>query len=223
MVLGPVYSADGERYTGNMRTHQQVLFIHGGMTFNSKTAYLRYLRTRPISLVEQPRWSRGYLTTALGPRFEVIRPRMPLQDNARYADWKIAFERYVPLLSKNAIVVGASLGGVFLAKYLSEHRLRTPLRSVFLVCPPFDNTHSIASDKLYGGFVLQKDLSLIRKNVRSLTMLFSHDDPSVPPYHMRRYAEKLPWATTIMYYDKNGHFRVPTFPEIISMIKKVST
>jgi len=198
---------------------QQLLIVHGGMTFKTQKDYLKYLRTRPVALEKKAKWSEVYLDRALGKKFLIIRPRMPLSENAKYSDWKIAFERYVPLLKRNAILIGSSLGGCFLAKYLSEHRFPKRLRAVYLVCPPFDNTHSIAEDKLYGGFVLKKDMSLLQKNTRKLTLMFSHDDPSVPPYHARRFAKALPHATVIMYRNKHGHFRVSTFPEIVRMLK----
>ena len=198
---------------------QQLLIVHGGMTFDTKKAYLRYLKTRPVVLRKKAKWSEAYLDRALGTKFQIIRPRMPLSENAKYADWKIAFERYIPLLRRNAILIGSSLGGCFLAKYLSEHRYPKKLRAVYLVCPPFDNTHSIASDKLYGGFVLKKNLSLLESNARKLTLMFSHDDPSVPPYHAKRFAQALPGAKVVMYRNKRGHFRVSAFPEIVRMLK----
>jgi predicted alpha/beta hydrolase family esterase len=202
-----------------MKHAQQLLLIHGGMTFKNRKDYVKYLRTRPVSLEDRQHWSRANLDKALGPKFRAIRPRMPLQDNARYEEWEIAFERYIPLLKHGVILIGTSLGGTFLAKYLSEHRFPKKLRALYLVCPPFDNTHSIASDKLYGGFVLKKNLSLLEKNVKKLTLMFSHDDPSVPPYHAKRFAKALPHAKVIMYRNKRGHFRVSTFPEIVKMLK----
>ena len=65
---------------------------------------------------------------------------MPLQENAKYNDWKIFFERYIPFLRNNVILIGASLGGIFLAKYLSENKFPKKILSTYLICPPFDNT-----------------------------------------------------------------------------------
>lgn len=198
---------------------QQLLIVHGGMTFKTRKDYLKYLRNWPVSLEERQHWNRANLDKALGPKFQIIRPRMPLSDNAKYRDWEITFERYIPLLKRDAILIGVSLGGIFLAQYLSEHRFPKKLRAVYLVCPPFDNTHSIASDKLYGGFVLKSDLSLLERNAKKLTLMFSHDDPSVPPYHAKQYAKRLPHAKVVMYRNKHGHFRVSTFLEIVRMLK----
>jgi predicted alpha/beta hydrolase family esterase len=51
-------------------------------------------------------------------------------------------------------------------------------------------------------------------------MLFSGDDECVPVYHAEQYRKKIPNAEIIIYKSKNGHFNVPTFPEIVKMIKE---
>ena len=92
------------------------------MTFKSQKDYVRFLETREISLEKRIRWHGGYLDKELGRKFEIIRPQMPLAENAKYSDWKIYFERHIPYLKNNIILIGSSLGGIFLAKYLSENK-----------------------------------------------------------------------------------------------------
>lgn len=195
----------------------QVLFIHGGMTFKTEEGYLTYLHTREISLEKRNRWHGEYLDRKLGSRYDVIRPRMPLQDNATYRDWKIMFERYLPLLGERFVLIGLSLGGIFLAKYLSENKLPRKALSVFLVCPPFDDTLSM--EELAGGFDLGSDLSSIEKNSEHLHLLFSSNDEVVPPAHAEKYRAALPDADIVIYDDKNGHFKVAKFSEIARMIR----
>ena len=194
----------------------QVLLIHGGMTFKNEKGYLRYLKTKKISVRKKIYWSGEYLEKSLGRKFEIIRPRMPLQDNAKYRDWKIVFERYLTLLKKDYILIGSSLGGIFIAKYLSENKLRKKALSVYLVCPPFDNT--LSTEDLVGGFTLKNDLSLIEKNCKNLHLLFSKDDDVVHISHANKYKEKLKNAHIVVYKSKNGHFNITKFPEIVTMI-----
>lgn len=194
----------------------QILMVHGGMTFKNEKDYVHYLKTRKISTKKRPYWEAN-LEEKLQNKFEIIRPRMPLQDNAKYRDWKVAFERYIPLLRKNPILIGSSLGGIFLAKYLSEHKLPKIALSVYLVCAPFDNDLPI--EDLVGGFRLKTDLSLLEKNCKNLHLLFSKDDDVVPASHAEKYAKKLKKAHIIVYKSKKGHFTVPRFLEIIKMIK----
>jgi len=204
-----------------MQKKIQIVFIHGGMTFKNRKDYVRYLKTKKISIEKRVRWDGDYLDTKLGRKFEIIRPRMPLPEYATYGDWKIYFERYIPFLRHNVILIGGSLGGIFLAKYLSEHKFPKKILATYLVCPPFDNiTDKIASSEdLVGGFKLKANLSLLEKNSKKLYLLFSKDDDSVPVSHARKYRKKLKNAKIIIYKSKNGHFKIPTFPEIIRMIK----
>ncbi len=155
--------------------------VHGGMTFKNEKDYLHFLKTRKISAKKKISWSGDFLDKKLGNGFEIIRPRMPLQDNAKYRDWKIFFERYLPLLRNNAILIGSSLGGIFLAKYLSEKKLPKKALSVYLICPPFDNT--VGGEDLVGGFALKSNLSLLERNTKNLHLLFSKDDKTVPVAH----------------------------------------
>ena len=200
-----------------MRKQIHILHIHGGMTFKNQRDYLRFLKTMKISLEKRISWTGEYLEKNLGKSFKVISPRMPLQDYAKYADWEIVFQRYLSLIKTPFILIGKSLGGIFLAKYLSEHKLSKKALSVYLVCPPFDNTTQ--GEDLVGGFRLKKDISLIEKNCKNLYLLFSKDDNVVPIEHAQKYKTKLNKAKIIIYNSKNGHFNISKFPEIIKMIK----
>ena len=139
----------------------QILMIHGGSTFKNRKDYLHSLKTRKISIKRRIFWAGNYINKKLGKNFEIIKPRMPLQDNAKYSEWKIHFERHFPKLRNNIILIGSSLGGIFLAKYLSENKFPKKILSTYLICPPFDDT--IPTEDLVGGFKLKSDLSLIEK------------------------------------------------------------
>ena len=194
----------------------QIFYIHGGNTFNNKSNYLNFLKTRKIK-TENIKWGDAYLQNSLGELFQIIKPRMPLQDYATYEEWKLHFERHFPYLNDDIILIGSSLGGIFLAKYLSENKFPKRILSTYLVCPPFDNT--LPGDELVGGFELGANLSLIETNSKNLNLLFSKDDDVVPVSHAEKYRAKLPSANIVVYENKNGHFVVSEFQEIVEMIK----
>lgn len=200
-----------------MKSKKQIFIIHGGMTFKNRKDYLHFLRTRKISIERKISWTGDYLDKELGKRFQIIRPRMPLQDNAKYEEWKINFERFFPLLKNNIILIGSSLGGTFLAKYLSEHKFPKKILAAYLICPPFDNT--LTGEDLVGGFTLKSNLSLLEKNTLNLSLFFSKDDDVVPVSHTEKYRSKLSRAEIIIYESKKGHFNISKFPEIVKMIK----
>lgn len=113
----------------------QLLYISGGRTHKNKKDYLKMLKTRKISIEKKGGWDGEYLNKKLGKKLQIIRPRMPLRDDAKYKEWKIHFEKYFPHLKNNIILIGQSLGGIFLAKYLSENRFPKKILSTYLVCP----------------------------------------------------------------------------------------
>ncbi len=193
-----------------------MLLVHGGMTFKNEKDYLHYLKTKKVTTKKKISWAGNYLEKSLGKRFEIISPRMPLQDFAKYRDWKIFFERYLSLIKNKYILIGSSLGGVFLAKYLSENKLRKKVLSVYLVCPPFDNT--LSAEDLVGGFKLKNNLSLVEKNCKNLHLLFSKDDDVVHVSHSDKYRKKFQRAHIVVYKSKGGHFNIAKFPEIVKMI-----
>lgn len=200
-----------------MKKKTQIFLIHGGMTFKKQKDYLHFLKTREISIEKKRRWSDDYLLKKLSKKFEIIKPSMPLPENSKYNDWKIYFERYLPYLRNNIILIGKSLGGIFLAKYLSEHKFPKKILSTYLICPPFDNT--VIGEQLVNRFKLKSDLSLLEKNSKNLYLMFSKDDNVVPVSHAEKYRKKLKNAKIIIYKSKNGHFKISKFPEIIKMIK----
>ena len=195
----------------------QIFIIPGGMTFKSKKDYLHFLKTREVSIEEKIRWTDEFLKKNLGQNFEIIRPRMPLQDNAKYEEWKIHFENFFPQLQNNIILIGSSLGGIFLAKYLSENKFPKKILSTYLICPPYDNT--LSGEDLVGGFKLKANLSLLEKNSQNLYLMFSKDDDVVPIAHAEKFKKKLKNANFIIFESKNGHFKISEFPEIVKMIK----
>lgn len=201
-----------------MNPKTQIFIVDGGMTFKSKKDYINFLKNREVSIKKPDWWTDEFLKQSLSQNFDIIKPRMPLQDNAKYTEWKIHFEKYIPYLQNNLILIGQSLGGIFLAKYLSENKFPKKILSTFLIAPPYDNT--LPGEDLVGGFRLKSDLSLLEKSSGNLYLMFSKDDETVPISHAKKFQEKLKSANFIIYESKNGHFRIPEFPEIVELIKR---
>ena len=195
---------------------KQLLFIHGGMTFNNHEEYINYLRTRTIRIVNDPHWNEKFLDEELYD-FQIIKPKMPRKENSVYEEWKIHFERHTEFIEDNVTLVGFSLGGVFLAKYLSENKYPKKINSLHLIAPPFDG--SMPEEDLAGGFELSDDLSLIEEQCSNVHLYFSKDDFIVPIQHASLYKEKLPNSNFHIFESKNGHFLTPEFPELIKNIK----
>ena len=187
------------------------MVIHGGNPFKTYKEYISFLKNRRID-IERYRsaksdWKRT-LGKALGARFEVLLPDMPNPLNAKYAEWKIWFEKFVPYCRPGIVFVGHSLGGLFLAKYLSETDFPKRIRATFLVAPSWSK----------GDFLLPKTFQKFNAQGGKIFLYHSKDDPVVPFFNFLRYQKQLPDATGRTFRD-GGHFNHPAFPELVEDIR----
>lgn len=202
-----------------MKNPQQILLIHGGSCFDSHEDYLNDLKTSPVDLKyfrSRKDW-KDSIQNKLGEDFDVLQPKMPNKDNANYEEWKILFDKIVELLDDEVILVGHSLGGIFLAKYLSENTLSKKIKALFLIAAPFDNKNINES---LGSFLLPEDLGRIEEQVKDIFLYYSKDDVVVPFLHGEEYKNKLP-SSKFRVFEDRGHFKQEEFGELVGDIKGV--
>lgn len=196
----------------------QIVFIHGGDSFNTYSDYLSYLKQKEVSLERliAKRW-KDTLQPALGDKVQVLAPLMPCNQNAKYLEWKIWFEKLIPLLTDNVILIGHSLGGIFLAKYLAEHTLPLKIKALFLIAAPYDET---SADYSLADFVLPKNLAGVSEQSENIYLFHSQDDPIVPFADVLKYQQAWP-AAHLKVFEDRGHFNEETFPEIVAELRKI--
>src|SRR3989344_2357650 len=196
---------------------KQVVVIHGGDTFDTYEKYLRFLRRFRIDFKRYFDGKRGWkenLGEILGDDYQVIQPDMPNKFNAKYPELQIWFEKFIPHLNGEVILVGHSLGGTFLAKYLSENTFPKKIKGVFLVSPPFDDN----ADYSLSDFALPKKLKLQTKHV---FIYHSSDDDVVPFADLNKYTSAINNVTAKQFTDR-GHFNQEEFLELVEDIKNLS-
>ena len=199
---------------------KQIVAIHGGDTFETYEEWMEYLKTKPLNFerisTPQQYW-KTWLREGLGEEYEVVLPEMPNKQNAKYAEWKIWFETTIPFLNEEVLLIGHSLGGIFLAKYLAEHTFPKKIRALFLVAAPFDHADA---DYSLADFVLPSSLNKVMEQAKTIFLYHSENDPIVPFADLEKYAEALPTAVRRAFKDL-GHFNTPEFPEIVKEIKNI--
>lgn len=196
---------------------KQVIVIHGGDCFETKEKYLSFLRSFEIDSLDYffgTSW-KSTLQQNLGEDFQVIAPLMPNQFDARYEEWKIWFEKLIPLLNDEVVLVGHSLGGTFLAKYLAENTLSKKITSLHLVAPMYDaeGTNDSMCD-----FVMPQNLEKITNQCSNIFLYQSSDDEIVPPLNAEKFLKALPNAKLLSFSDR-GHFNQESFLELVETIK----
>ena len=121
-------------------------------------------------------------------------------------------------MATEVILVGHSLGGIFLVRYLGENTLPVKIKTVFLVAAPYFSLGKKGMGA-NAGFIVPKTLKKIEAQAESIFLYHSEDDPIVAFSHLNKFTKALPKAKPIIFKDR-GHFRQEHFPEIAEAIKK---
>src|SRR5688572_19556501 len=93
------------------------------------------------------------LKESLGNNYVLHHPLMPDAENPRYVDWKMAIQAMLPVGGNKVAIVGHSLGGSVMLKYLSEGLCQVPVAGLFLVAAPYWGARGWTIEE----FVLQRD------------------------------------------------------------------
>ncbi len=202
---------------------KQVVVIHGGNSFPNYTEYILGLKKIKLDLEhltkpEEKRWKKN-LPKNLGSSFQVFSPDMPNWSDAKYLEWKIWFEKITPFLKDGVVLVGHSLGAIFLTKYLSETKFSKKIRGTFLVAGPYEEK-GYKGKYLIPEFRIPKSLNKLEKQGGQIFLYHSKDDKVVPFRDAKKYEERLPNAKLTIFKDR-GHFRQTTFPELVRDIKSL--
>lgn len=206
---------------------KQVLYIHGGESFENHDDFIERLRTQNLWHMEpaeagKKKWTQT-LADALGVEYEVIMPPMPNKQNAKYEEWSIWFERHFPYLRDGVILTGCSLGAMFLGKYLSQNELPFQPGMVVLMA----GLWRLSSDdnELYKDckdfLVTPTSAALLIEKCPKVVVMHSKDDFVVPFSHGEALAAAMPQAEFITFEDKN-HFLVEEFPELVELIRTIA-
>lgn len=201
---------------------KQIVIIHGGTSFKTYEDYISYLKNKEISIekLKPCKDWKDTLATELGEDYEVLMPRMPNSTNARYDEWKLWFSRVSEFFDDKVILIGHSLGGIFLAKYLSENTLTKTIKAVILVATPYDDSDDVNGGESLIDFLLPVSLNKFMRQANAIFLIHSKDDPVVPFVQLAKYQTSLPKAKVVIFENRK-HFNQETFPEIIKIIKSV--
>lgn len=198
----------------------QIIFIRGGETFDNNEQFYSYLKNVPYNPFEKRKNWRDWIEWAMSTDYEMMAPVMPNKQNADYLAWKIWFERLFPFLNdQKLIIIGQSLGGLFVAKYLSENQFPKIINQLHLCSPVFSSDG--LTEETAGNFILDPSkLASLEQQAEEIYLYHSHDDKSVPFSHSEQYRKFLP-KVIFQEFDGRGHFTQPAFPELLENVYKI--
>ncbi|MEO7779994.1 MAG: alpha/beta hydrolase [Fibrobacteria bacterium] len=136
----------------------------------------------------------------LGGGYQVRYPRMPDEAAPEAGSWTRRISGEISRLGEEAILVGHSLGGAMLLKYLSRAKAKQRIAGLFLIAAP-------AWDGKSWDFDLLKLPDGIEDKLASIPRLFlyhSRDDAVVPFEHLALHKANIPKAT-VRAVNGRGH------------------
>ncbi len=144
-------------------------------------------------------WLRGELEKE---GVKVFVPQFPTPGGQTLEGWFEVFEEYRDLVSKDSLLIGHSLGGVFALRVLES--LDLSIRGAFLVGTPVGvgRVKNWESDQIFVGhpFLWEK----IRKNAKRFVVFHSDDDPYVSLENGTELSKKL--GVELQFIPGCGHF-----------------
>ena len=183
-----------------------LVFAHGGDGYDSYGEYLASIASATWAIApyagEKKRWKTRIFENLLAAGIPLYSPEFPCKNNAKYHEWKLIFELLMANIDDNAVYIGHSLGGNFLAKYFLESGKKA--HSVHLVSPCYG---------LGGGFDLPDSLETLPKHIKEIHLWYSKDDKVVEMVDFEQYIEAIPGLIIHEFQDR-GHFNQEIFPEM---------
>ena len=178
-----------------------ILFIQGG----SKGAYKA---DKKLAL---------FLQDSLKGKYDINYPRMPDEDNPNYETYKAKINEELKKIQSKVVLVGHSLGGCFLLKYLSENKIDNDIAGMFFIATPFWGTGGWQ----YKGFTIDHDFASKLPAKPPVFFYHSTDDETVPFSHLALYAKKLPHAK-IRKIAGRGHQLKNDLSEVVQDIMSLT-
>ncbi|UOQ50162.1 alpha/beta hydrolase [Gracilibacillus caseinilyticus] len=133
----------------------------------------------------------NYLEQELENSYQIIHPQMPAPEDPKYDQWKHQLEKELSLLNGEAILIGHSLGGSVLLKYLSEHSCKLTIRGLFILASPY---WGLDEEWQLADFMLQHHFADKLPSIANIFLYHSRNEKIVPFAHHQAYAKKLPQA-----------------------------
>jgi predicted alpha/beta hydrolase family esterase len=140
------------------------------------------------------------LQQALGHEYDVRYPEMPDESNPDMQTWKTKITRELESLDGRVMLVGHSLGGVALLKFLSEENIAKPIAGLFLLAVPSWDEENWNFDNLK----LPRDLAAKLLSIPQVFLYHNRDDEIAPFRHLALHAARFPHAI-VREGNRGGH------------------
>lgn len=158
-----------------------------------------------------------FLQDTLKETYDINYPKIPDENDPEYEAYKAKIDEELKKIHNKVVLVGHSLGGCCLLKYLSEKKIDNNIAGIFFIAAPFWGDGGWQ----YEGFTLENNFA--SKLPTAFPIFFYHgtNDEIVPFSHLALYAKKLPHAI-IRKIAGRGHQLNNDLSEVVEDIKSLS-
>ena len=157
-----------------------------------------------------------HLKNELGESHRILNPIMPNPDYPEYKTWKRRLRAILPTVNDGVILIGHSLGGSVLLKYLSEEPFDKKIEGLFLIAAPYWG----AKDWEIEEFTLADDFTARLPPIARVFLYHSQNDDIAPATHLELYRKQFPTAV-VRIFGGNDHSFERGIPELIDDIKNL--
>ncbi|UOQ87171.1 alpha/beta fold hydrolase [Gracilibacillus salinarum] len=157
----------------------------------------------------------AYLEKELSDSYRLITPEMPAPEEPKYDQWKHQLEKEINKLHGEVIVIGHSLGGSVLLKYLSEQACKLTIRGMFILASPY---WGLDDEWQLNDFILPHHFAENLPPIANVFLYHSRNEKIVPFIHHQAYAKKLPQAT-LRQIEGDRHLFHDGLVELVDDIK----
>lgn len=155
-----------------------------------------------------------FIKESIGNDYELRHPLMPNPQAPSYNLWRDKFAEEFNRLEDGAILIGHSLGGSVILKYLSDQKIVKSLAGVFIVAAPF---WSADKDWQVSEYNLRENFESYLPHTKYF-FYQTKDDEVTPRAHFEKYSKAMPQATARLI-ESGGHQVKNGLPELVKDVK----
>ncbi|MEQ6119407.1 alpha/beta hydrolase [Reichenbachiella sp. MALMAid0571] len=156
----------------------------------------------------------SYLKKELQNDFEIHYPIIDDPEDPSYQKWKKLLSKEFENLDQPVMLIGHSLGGSMLLKYISEEKPNISISSLFLVATPHWGKNGWDIDE----FVLQENFEHKLGKIATVFLYHCKEDLIVPFKHLNFYKKVFPNAI-VRILNGTDHAFSNGLPELVGDIK----
>ncbi len=159
----------------------------------------------------QSNWFERARQFLVSKKVRVCVPDFPHTDNPVYKEWKTHFESQFIQLWSQDILIGHSLGGGFMLKYLSENDIQ--IDKLILVAPTIKDYDVL---ELKDFYTKTFDYDKIKQSAQKIAIFASDNDQYIPLKDFQFLAQQL--DAELILLPQRDHLMDPNFPELFEYL-----